>query len=475
MKNNLLSIDEYRNNPEFYFCKSLRCANKKKINDAFKNLLKAIELDPDNCEYKFNLACFLSEMQRPKDANRIFNDILLNFDPTMFDCYFGLGCNSFEIGDEEKAAEYFEKYLYFDIDGEFSEEVSEMIFYLKLYDDISHNERFIISSNTCFRNAKRYLQENRLINATRELCKAVSSNPYNVKARNLLTLTLMGQENYNRAQYINETVKIIDTDNVWANCLCLYNLSHAGKHSRVNKFLEVLPLAEIETREELLCVATTLLVFNKVDELILLLEMYLNQYSDPLIYSTLLLAYTLSQNIEKFNGIYKSLFSLNNTNNELVAWLEYIKSNNNFQNEKLLAIDEYNKIFSINKEANNPMYDPKNYQELYLKIRRPKQKLIKKYVPIIACAISHREIMYTQYYEKEIISILNNCLSEGSIEVENNDIAAYSAALEYNYCKQYFIEMEKEELIRKYNLSSVSFNRALKKLKLNFDKKLLKS
>ena len=105
MKNNLLSIEKYRNNPEFYFGKSLRCANKNKLNDAYKNLLKAMQLEPDNCEYKFNLACFLSEMQRPKAANKIFNDILINFNPAMFDCYFGLGCNSFEIGDIEKAAD----------------------------------------------------------------------------------------------------------------------------------------------------------------------------------------------------------------------------------------------------------------------------------------------------------------------------------------------------------------------------------
>ncbi len=122
MKNNLLSIDEYRNNPEFYFYKGLRCANKKNLNDAYKNLVKASELSPENCEYKFNIACFLSEMQRPKEANRIFSDILLHHDPAMSECYFGMGCNSFELGDMQKAAEYFEKYIYFDNEGEFSEE-----------------------------------------------------------------------------------------------------------------------------------------------------------------------------------------------------------------------------------------------------------------------------------------------------------------------------------------------------------------
>jgi len=467
VKNNLLSIDEYRNNPEFYFSKGLRCANKKNLKDAFKNLQKALVLEPDNCEYKFNIACFLSELQHPKAANRIFNDILLNFDPRMYDCYFGLGCNNFEIGDSEKAAEYFEKYLYFDSDGEFSEEVAEMIFYLKLYDGISHDDRFSKRSNTSFRNAKKYLQENRLKNATRELCKAISSNPFNVKARNLLTLTLIEQQNYDRAQYISRTVKIIDNDDVWSNCLCLYILSHAGKNSRVNKFLETLTLGEIENREDILCAATTLLVFNKVEELILLLEMYIIQYSDSLIYSALLLGYALTQNAKKFNEIYKILFSLGKTNNELVEWLEYIKSYINSPNEKLSAIAEYTKIFSINKEASNPMYNPIKYTELYAQLHSTKQKLSKRYVPIINCAIEHREIMYTRYYEKEIIGILNDCITGAKepLEAINDGVEAYSAALEYKYCKQYFIEMEKEELIQKYKLSSITFDRALKKLK----------
>ncbi|MHB8061834.1 MAG: tetratricopeptide repeat protein [Ruminiclostridium sp.] len=468
MKNNLLSIDQYRNNPEFYFSKGLRCANKKNLSDAFKNLQKALVLEPDNCEYKFNTACFLSEMQRPKDANRIFNDILLNLDPTMYDCYFGLGCNSFELGDSEKAAEYFEKYLYFDNDGEFSEEVAEMIFYLKLYDDISHDDGFKKRSNNSFRNAKRYLQENRLKNATRELCKAINSNPFNVRARNLLTLTLMGQKNYNRAHYISKTVKIINKDDVWSNCLSLYILSLAGKHSKVNKLLETLMLGEIGNREDLLCVITTLLVFNRVDELILLLELYIIQYSDLLVYSTLLLGYTLTKNVEKVNEIYSILHELGKSNSEFVEWLKYIKSYNASQNEKLLAIAEYNKIFSINKEADNPMYNPIHYQELFNQLHRPKQKLSKSYLPIIECAVQHREIMYTRYYEKEIIGILIDCVSEAKdpFEAINDGVAAYSAALEYTYCKQYFIDMGKEELIQKYKLSSITFDKALKKIKI---------
>jgi len=99
-------------------------------------------------------------------------------------------------------------------------------------------------------------------------------------------------------------------------------------------------------------------------------------------------------------------------------------------------------------------------------MKRTKPKLSKKYVPIIDCAIQHREIMYTWCYEMEIIGILNDCKVEAEepIEAINNGVAAYSAALEYIYCKQYCVDMGKEELIQKYNISSITLNKALKKL-----------
>ncbi len=468
MKNNLLCIDEYRNNPEFYFCKGLRYANKRNLGYALKKLQKVIELDPENCEYKFNIACFLSEIRRPKDASRMFCDILLNFDPTMHDCYFGLGCNSFEIGNADKAAEYFEKYLYFDNDGEFSEEVSEMNFYLKLYEGITKDSGFIIRSNNNTSSAKRYLQQGSLRNATRVLYKALSSNPNSVRARNLLTLTLMLQKNFERANHICRTVKIIDKDNVWANCLHIYILSHTGKHRRVNKLLQTLDLGDISNRDELLCVATTLLVFNKIDELILLLEMYLPEYNDSYIYSTLLLGYAITKNSEKFSEIYSIIVSENKNNYELIQWLEYIKCYNNSSNKELLAIDEYNRILSLNNEANNLMFSPIKYQQLYTQLHSPIQKLSKSYLPIIECVLNHREIMYSPYYKKEIIGILNECLiyNEEQLQRINTSVVAYAAALEYTYCKQYYIEMSKEELLKKYKLSSVTFHRALKNFKL---------
>jgi hypothetical protein len=105
------------------------------------------------------------------------------------------------------------------------------------------------------------------------------------------------------------------------------------------------------------------------------------------------------------------------------------------------------------------MYNPVKYRQLLQNKRSNKVRLSKKYLPIVECALEHREIMYTPNYEKEIIEVLNN------LQVNLGDeILASSAAVEYIYCKKNYIEMDKDELIKKYNISDLLFNETLKKI-----------
>ncbi|WP_024833084.1 tetratricopeptide repeat protein [Ruminiclostridium josui] len=472
MKNNLLSIDEYRNNPEFYFYKGLRCANKRNLNDAYKNLVKAAELSPDNMEYKFNIACFLSEMQRPREANRIFMDILLHYDPTMHDCYFGMGCNSFELGDMKKAAEYFEKYIYFESDGEFSEEVSEMIFYLKLYNDIAGDNRFLKLSQTNLKKAHKNLLNNKTEEAVSELYKAIAFNPMNTDARNLLILILLEQQNYKRASNFIATVTNIYSDDIWANSLKIYNLYHTRKYSRVEKLLKILPYRSIYNRKDLLCIATTLIMFNKINELINLLETYIVEYSDLLICSLLLIGYISTRNYSKATSILKNLQSISILDTNFSNWIKKVSGFIKYDDtSEISVLEEYKEIFRIIGEPEDYMYSPFKYIKIFENASKPRQRTVKKipkkYNSVVECVVLHKEIMYVSEYEKEIIQILYNAIYHtGELLTDNEkDIVVLSAAIEYIYCKENFIRMEKEELIQKYGISSVAFNKVLKKIK----------
>ncbi len=470
MKNNLLSIDEYRNNPEFYFYKGLRCANKRNINEAYKHLIKAAELSPENMEYKFNIACFLSEMQRPKEANRIFMDILLHYNPTMYDCYFGMGCNSFELGDMKKAAEYFEKYIYFDSDGEFSEEVSEMIFYLKLYNNISADNRFLKLSQTSLKKAQKSLLNNKTGEAVRELYKAIGFNPMNTDARNLLVLILIEQQNYKRASNFIATVTNIYSEDIWANSLKIYNLYGSRKYSRVEKLLKILPFRSIYNRKDLLCIATTLILFNKIDELIQLLETYIVEYSDLFVCSLLLIGYIASKNYDKANQIINNLRTIKTLDTDFSDWIKRVCEILKEDTSEVSVLDEYKEIFRIIGEPEDYMYSPFRYLEIFESASKPRQRTIKKvpkkYNSVVECVVLHKEIMYVPEYEKEIIQILYNIIHHtGELLIESEkDRVGLSAVIEYIYCKENFIDLEKEELIQKYGISSIAFNKLLKKI-----------
>lgn len=470
MKNNILSINEYRNNPEFYFTKGLRLANKKNLGEAYRNLTKALELEPDNSEYKFNMACFLSELQRPKEANRMFHDILLNFEPTMFECFFGLGCNSFEMGDNEKAAEHFDKYLYFDADGEFSYEISEMAFYLKLYNEVSHDNKFIKTSSVNLKKAQKKIKENNIPDAISYLYKSVISNPLNIEARNLLTLALMEDQHFIRASYINLSVKNIDRENIFGRCLEAYILCNANKLSKVKRVLEILPYSPLKSREDLLCVATTLLCFNKYQELTKLIENYIVDYSDPLIYSILLLSYVLTGNSQKAAEISGIMSTYAPNNVYLGEWVKYASDS---ASQKEIAVnfkEHYKKLFLLNDEPFDYKYYPTLYENLLKKNQVKKAKLPKRYIPIIEGALNKREIMYSSMYQKEIIGMLRECIKESQEPVEaiNDSYAMYSAALEYWYCKLFYIPMDKQELLLKYSINANLLNTALNRLNIKF-------
>ncbi len=470
MKNNVLKLNEYRNNPEFYFSKGLRFANKKNLSEAYRNLIKALELEPDNSEYKFNMACFLCELQRPKEANRMFNDILINFDPTMFDCFFGLGCNSFEEGNNEKAAEYFDKYLYFDPDGEFSYEISEMSFYLKLYSEISHDNKFLKLSKDNLKKAEKYSLQNNNEKAIRYLYKSIIGNPMNIEARNQLTMLLMEEKQFIRAEYISNTVNIIDSGDIWGNCLYIYLLSHSKKRAALKRALELLPYRPIENREELLCIATTLINFHKIAELVQLIEKYVLGYGDQILYSILILGNVITDKHNEAEELKGILSSCAQGDSRFMTWLAFITEKSNSQAIKDSAVEQYIEIFSIHNEADNLRFHPSRYRRIIERKSENKSKLPRKYAPIIEDTVRNREIMYSEFYKKEIIELFIKVLEGQSepIPVKNVNYSKYSAALEYLYCKQYSIEIEKEEIVKKYNVTTKEFNNAIKVINIPF-------
>ena len=115
-----------------YFNLAVKHAARKDFLGSLRYINLAIEKDEYNTDYLFNKACLLVELRRTRESIKLLNYIIWNIDPTYSECYFGLGCNFFELGDYEKSLHYFEKYVLMEADGEFCEDAYEILFYMRL-------------------------------------------------------------------------------------------------------------------------------------------------------------------------------------------------------------------------------------------------------------------------------------------------------------------------------------------------------
>ena len=128
-------ILQYSQDHNLYFRLAVKRAMRRDFPGALKHIETAIEKDMFNADYLFNKACILVELKRTRESIKMLNYIIWNIDPTYSECYFGLGCNYFEIGNFEKSLYYFEKYVLMEEDGEFCEDAYEILFYMRLPGD----------------------------------------------------------------------------------------------------------------------------------------------------------------------------------------------------------------------------------------------------------------------------------------------------------------------------------------------------
>jgi Tfp pilus assembly protein PilF len=124
----------YNQNPEFFIKLGAKYINKGDMKSSLKYVIKAVEMQPCNPYYKYNLACIFAELQEFEKSNTIFEEILENLDPDLSDCYFEMGCNYFETGDFANARKCFENYSEHDPDGEYIDEVENALYYMDLYE-----------------------------------------------------------------------------------------------------------------------------------------------------------------------------------------------------------------------------------------------------------------------------------------------------------------------------------------------------
>ncbi|MDF2522816.1 MAG: hypothetical protein K0R31_457 [Clostridiales bacterium] len=419
------NVIPFRDDSEFYFRIGIRYADHQKYDRALKYLSKAAEAEPYNADYLFNLAGVLAELKQVEKSNETLLDILKNIDPTLTECYFGIGCNYFDMENFKKAREYFEKYVYFEPEGAFSDEVYDVLYYLQIYEDVGTDSKTNKIITRLANEGKRLLGKGEYRKACEKLEKAIEIDPEVISPRNDLSLAyfLLGDEN--KSYSIAKSVLKLDPEDIFANCnIALFHAS-AGKKDACEKQLKSLSRLELNEKDE---------VLKLIDTYIRLREY--RYFGDIL---------------RKYTGARAEVKAILQEASEEQSYSEEAR-------EAMLAV--LRKAPPKSKVRTDKITEPD------IKSHDTTRKLTwdKSWEGIINCAVQRKEFDYKNSYKKELKEIWMNFISKSNPEklpvISKEEV--WAAALEYIYCKLHYIAISKKKLADKYKVSETEINNKIK-------------
>ncbi|MFC0013615.1 MULTISPECIES: lipopolysaccharide assembly protein LapB [Allobacillus] len=126
-KNNLDgNVVPFRADSQFYFSHGVKAFQRKQFSRAEKWIKKAIECSPDNPLFLSQLSVLYTELHQYHRANELLQRVV-ELDEDYVDGYYLLANNYAHLGLFQEAKRYATEYLSEAPDGEFSEDVQELI------------------------------------------------------------------------------------------------------------------------------------------------------------------------------------------------------------------------------------------------------------------------------------------------------------------------------------------------------------
>ncbi|WP_188206674.1 tetratricopeptide repeat protein [Alkalibacillus aidingensis] len=153
------NIATFRNDGDFYFSCGIKAFKRKNFKKAEKWLKKAIDHAPTNALYLCQLSVLYTELHQYHLANDLLQKVLETHDDDYVDCYYLLANNHAHLGLFYEAKRYANLYLEKDTDGDFKEEVEDLIkvinqvMFEEIEDEdveIDDEDEFIIYQETAF-------------------------------------------------------------------------------------------------------------------------------------------------------------------------------------------------------------------------------------------------------------------------------------------------------------------------------------
>jgi len=264
LANAISKVLPFDQNGQFYYKKAQKYIDSNNYVDALNFYRKAVDKDPDNVNYKMDLAQVFSEMNYYDESNRILF-LVLQKEKNKSECYFGLGCNFMALRDYEKAEECFDRYLKMDSDGMYAEDVDDLLDLLRSTEYFAEEEIYL--GNLSPAKEKLY----KLANKGRELLdageykkaikcmeKVVKKDPTLVFVRNNLSLAYYCEGDSKKAVEMTRDILVEYPQNIHANCNLAIMLNDSGNETEVSELKRVLLGFKTVDPDELHKIAVTL-------------------------------------------------------------------------------------------------------------------------------------------------------------------------------------------------------------------------
>jgi tetratricopeptide (TPR) repeat protein len=262
-------IIPFQQNGEFFLKRGTTNLDRNKLIDAMVNYRQALSLDPDNIECKLAIAEVLTEMNRYEESNRVLFTLFDADKAKHSECYFGMGCNFVGMQDFDHARDSFERYAHIEPEGEFSNEVYEMLEILQdeeLFNEMfPEEERMAADAMALASEGKELLERDDFKGAIASLERVVSEYPGIHFIRNNLALAYFCVKDYEKAMQQVSAILAQDPSNIQAHCNLAMFCSAMKDEEGVKRELDFILQQKTDDPDDLNRISVTLMELGHFD------------------------------------------------------------------------------------------------------------------------------------------------------------------------------------------------------------------
>ncbi|KUP40966.1 hypothetical protein AVR63_08195 [Bacillus velezensis] len=186
---------------QYFFHKGLKAYKERNLKRASKLIQRAVHLEPNDSEMLSRLAVIYSEMGHYQQSNELFDFILVNLKEEMPECHYFKANNFAHLGLFQEAYKEAAAYSDADPDGEFSEEIENLMELLD-FGEAGENESLYDQDELLIRQdrAKALLESGQLHEAVVMLEEITADYPELWSAYNNLALAYFYSGNVTKAK-----------------------------------------------------------------------------------------------------------------------------------------------------------------------------------------------------------------------------------------------------------------------------------